>query len=95
MVVNINKKMLEYSSNIYNIIRRNIKKYRKELPEIEIKKLKTRWGSCSPYQNKVTFNLSLIKTPIECVEYVVIHELSHFKEQNHSKKFYKIVESYI
>lgn len=72
-----------------------IKKYRKELPEIEIKKLKTRWGSCSPYQNKVTFNLSLIKTPIECIEYVVIHELSHFKEQNHSKKFYNIVESYI
>lgn len=79
----------------YKICDSLIKKYRDKLPQIEIKKLKTRWGSCSPYQNKVTFNLSLIKTPIECIEYVVIHELAHFREQNHSKKFYKVVEYYI
>lgn len=70
-------------------------KYVKSFPQIEVKKLKTRWGSCMPRRNKVTFNLSLIKTPIECIEYVVVHELAHFKYQNHSKKFYELVEIYI
>lgn len=79
----------------YKLCETLIKKYKNELPKIEIKKLKTRWGSCTPYQNKVTFNLSLVKTPLECIEYVVVHELAHFKEQNHSKKFYNIVEIYI
>lgn len=79
----------------YNVCVNLIKKYQDNVPQIQIKKLKTRWGSCSPYQNKVVFNLSLIKTPIECIEYVVVHELAHFKEQNHSKRFYNIVEKYI
>lgn len=67
----------------------------KNHPQIEVKKLKTRWGSCMPSRNKVTFNLSLIKTPMECIEYVVVHELAHFKYQNHSKNFYNLVEKYI
>lgn len=70
-------------------------KYVKSFPQIEIKKLKTRWGSCMPIKNKVTFNLSLIKTPMKCIEYVVVHELAHFKYQNHSKNFYNLVEFYI
>ena len=37
------------------------------------------------------FNLKLIKAPICCLEYVVLHELSHFKYQNHSKNFYNFV----
>lgn len=79
--------VLEYQSQM--------SKYVKTFPQIEVKKLKTRWGSCIPTKNKVTFNLSLIKTPIECIEYVVVHELAHFKHQNHSKNFYNLVESYI
>lgn len=96
-----NKKYIEkYYENwlkeeCYNICVSLIRKYQNNIPEVQIKKLKTRWGSCSPYQNKVVFNLSLIKTPIKCIEYVVVHELAHFKEQNHSKKFYNIVEKYI
>lgn len=70
-------------------------KYVRSFPQIEIKKLKTRWGSCMPIKNKVTFNLSLIKTPMECIEYVVVHELAHFKYQNHSRNFYNLVEIYV
>lgn len=65
------------------------------LPIVEIRKMKARWGCCFPKQEKVKFNLSLIKTPIECVEYVVLHELSHFKYQNHSKDFYNFIEKYM
>jgi hypothetical protein len=53
--------------------------------------MKSRWGSCLPSNNKVIFNLSLIKTPICCIEYVVLHELAHFKHQNHSKNFYNFI----
>lgn len=72
-----------------------MKRYVKEIPNLEIKKLKSRWGSCTPKKNLVTLNLNLIKTPIECVEYVVVHELAHFKHPNHSKAFYVLVEEFI
>ena len=62
-----------------------------KIPRIEIRQMKTRWGSCLPSNNKVIFNLNLIKTPICCIEYVVLHELSHFKHQNHSKNFYNFI----
>lgn len=82
----------------FNILEKLVEKYQKELkkynikmPKIEIRQMKSRWGSCIPSRNKVVFNLSLIKTPMCCIEYVILHELSHFKHQNHSKNFYNFV----
>lgn len=66
-----------------------------KFPKIEIRKMKRRWGCCFPKMRKVVFNLSLIKTPMECIEYVVLHELSHFKYQNHSKEFYNFIGTYM
>lgn len=54
---------------------------------------KTRWGSCSSKGN-VSLNWRLIAAPNECLDYVVIHELSHLKYQNHSKRFWNLVETY-
>lgn len=68
-----------------------LKKYGIKFPKMEIRQMKNRWGSCFPENNKMVFNLSLIKTPICCIEYVVLHELSHFKYPNHSKSFYNFV----
>lgn len=68
-----------------------LKKYNVKNPKIEIRQMKSRWGSCLTNNNKVIFNLNLIKTPICCIEYVVLHELSHFKYHNHSKGFYNFV----
>ena len=70
-------------------------KYKIKIPEIEIRKMKSRWGSCFCTKNKIVLNLSLIKTPIECIEYVVVHELSHFRYQNHSKNFYDFISIFI
>ena len=72
-----------------------LQKYNIKFPVIEVKKMKTRWGVCYPFKNKIVFNLNLIKTPEECIEYVVLHELAHFKYQNHSKQFYSFVEQFI
>lgn len=91
----LKEQAFEVYKNLVIKYQNQMSKYVKSFPQIEVKKLKTRWGSCMPTRNKVTFNLSLIKTPYECIEYVVVHELAHFKHQNHSKKFYNLVEIYI
>ena len=54
---------------------------------------KTRWGSCSSDGN-MSLNWKLIAAPLECLEYVVIHELAHLRHQNHSKDFWRLVEEY-
>lgn len=60
-------------------------------PAIQIRFMKTRWGSCSK-SGKITLNSELIKAPKSCIRYVIIHEICHFKEYHHSKKFYKLLE---
>lgn len=54
---------------------------------------KTRWGSCSG-KNSINLNWRLVMTPAEVIDYVVIHELAHIKQKNHSVKFWEIVQTY-
>lgn len=59
-------------------------------PELEIRRMKNRWGSCTS-AGKITLNPELIKASRACIEYVVIHELCHLIEGNHSKSFYDLL----
>lgn len=59
---------------------------------ISIREQKTRWGSCSSAGN-LNYNWRLIFAPEKVVDYIVVHELAHRLEMNHSKAFYNIVES--
>lgn len=52
-----------------------------------IRKMKTRWGSCSPSKRSMLFNLDLARMPLSCVEYVVVHEFTHLKERYHNDHF--------
>ena len=61
---------------------------------IAIRDQKTCWGSCSTKKN-LNFNWKLVLMPSSITEYVVVHELAHLFEMNHSKNFWKIVENYI
>ena len=62
----------------------------KHTPTIKLRSMKKQWGSCSP-QGTLSLNPYLIKAPGECVDYVILHELCHLKEHNHSKKFYTLL----
>lgn len=61
---------------------------------ISIRGQKTRWGSCSSKGN-LNYNWKLMLCPERIQDYVVVHELAHRKEMNHSKAFYRIVEEII
>lgn len=60
-------------------------------PNITIRKMTTRWGVCNTRLKRVTLNLELIKKEIDCLDYVIVHELSHFIHANHSKEFWNVV----
>lgn len=64
------------------------------LPTLKIRKMRTRWGVCNTKKHTITLNSELYKYDLECLDYVVIHELSHLIEGNHSKAFWRIVEKY-
>jgi predicted metal-dependent hydrolase len=65
-----------------------LKKYSVSKPNIYIKKMKKRWGSCVAGKNKIYLNIETIRTPSYCIEYVIMHELCHLKHPNHDNNFY-------
>ncbi|MFI3163944.1 MAG: SprT family zinc-dependent metalloprotease [Bacillota bacterium] len=73
----------------------NLQKYGVSYPQIKIRKMKSRWGSCMVNKKIITLNASLIHAPTPCIEYVVLHELCHFVHPNHSKDFYNLVQAFM
>ena len=63
-------------------------------PNLKIRKMKTRWGVCNTRNKNVTLNYDLYRLEIRCLDYVIVHELSHFIFPNHSSSFWKLVSKY-
>jgi predicted metal-dependent hydrolase len=63
-----------------------------DAPPVRLRKMKRTWGSCSA-KGVITLNPRLIKTPPDCIDYVIAHELCHLEEMNHSKAFYALLEN--
>jgi predicted metal-dependent hydrolase len=59
---------------------------------VSINRAKTRFGSCNS-KKRLNFSCNVMRYPIEAIDYVIVHELAHIKELNHSKRFWGIVES--
>ena len=59
------------------------------------KYMTTKWGTCNTSKRKIWLNLQLAKKPIECLEYVILHELAHLKVKNHGPDFVAILDLYM
>lgn len=62
----------------------------REKPPLRLLSMQTQWGSCSP-AGRITLNPHLVKAPSECIDYVLLHELCHLAEHNHSERFYRLL----
>lgn len=87
---------LFYKAEVERIFRSEVeiaKKCFSNLPEFALKfrSMITRWGVCNPGKKTVTLNTELLKKDIDLLDYVIIHELCHFFEANHSKNFWHLV----
>lgn len=86
----LKKYIKEYFQNEIDLIKNdfeNIPSFR-----LRIRKMTTRWGVCNRKDNIVTLNSELVKRTREELDYVIVHELCHFYEGNHSKRFWEHVE---
>jgi predicted metal-dependent hydrolase len=66
-----------------------------EVADWGVKRMKTKWGSCNPASRRVWFNLELAKKPVQCLEYIVVHELVHLLERHHNERFAALVEAHV
>lgn len=70
-------------------------KYGVAFPELRYRNMVSRWGSCQPKRGVLTFNYLLIEAPVSCIEYVVVHEFTHFLCPSHSKEFYTLLSTFM
>lgn len=77
------------------LIEKWCKRMQIEMPSFEVKSMPKRWGSCSKEKKNILFNLELAKKPIECIDYVVVHEMIHLVERNHTDRFYRLLNTYL
>lgn len=88
-----------YNKNAEKVFIDSIKKWEKVLNikvnTVTIRAMKTRWGSCNSRLKKINLNLELIKKDMDCIDYVVLHEIAHIVHPNHSEDFWKYVEKYM
>jgi hypothetical protein len=66
-----------------------------EATEWRIKKMKTKWGACSVNDRRIWLNLELAKKPVQCLEYIIVHELVHLLERKHNDKFFVLMNEYL
>jgi len=64
-----------------------------KIPPTTVRHMRKQWGSCSS-SGRISLNWNLVKAPLDCIDYVITHELCHLREHNHSKKFYALQDRY-
>lgn len=61
----------------------------------QIRKMKTKWGSCNIEKRLITINLELAKKYLHCIEYIVVHEMVHLLERNHNERFVAYMDQFL
>jgi predicted metal-dependent hydrolase len=88
-----------YRSELKKIAPQLIEKWEKKIgvkaEAYGIKKMRTRWGTCNPKAKRIWLNLELAKKPVECIEYIVVHELVHLIEARHNETFRRLMNEHM
>lgn len=88
-----------YRIQLKELIPQLIKKYEKvmgvSVNEFAVKKMKTKWGTCNREAKRIWLNLELAKKPLQCIEYIVVHEMVHLLERNHNDKFIMLMNLFL
>ena len=88
-----------YRQQLRDLIPPLLKKWEKALgvraAEWGIRKMKTKWGSCNSAARRIWLNLELAKKPVQCLEYVIAHELAHLIERHHNDRFIAILDKHL
>lgn len=63
--------------------------------QVFVQKMKTKWGSCNPGAGNVRLNTDLAKKPMQCLEYIVAHELTHLLERHHNDRFTALMDAHM
>ncbi len=66
-----------------------------ERPAWRLKRMKTKWGTCQPDKQVIWLNTELARKPHDCLEYIVVHEMIHLLERNHTERFYELQERFL
>lgn len=85
----------ELKKQIPDIIEKWEKKLDLKVNDWQVKQMKTKWGSCNIEKKRIWLNLELAKKPERCLEYIIVHELIHFKERHHNERFLYYIETYL
>jgi predicted metal-dependent hydrolase len=86
------EKATDYLARRLSAVAGNISWLKRE-PPLKLSAMKKQWGSCSP-SGSIHLNPWLIRAPSECIDYVLIHEICHLREHNHSRRFYQLLEEH-
>ncbi|MFV0225824.1 M48 family metallopeptidase [Empedobacter falsenii] len=98
--------VMQLQANLYAFYRKELRKYLQDRivyfsalmninpPSFKIRIMKTKWGSCATDQQRIWFNIELAKKPLDCIDYIVVHELVHLLERHHNKRFIFLMDQY-
>ncbi|MCD6163569.1 MAG: M48 family metallopeptidase [candidate division Zixibacteria bacterium] len=71
------------------------KKLKVQVHEFRIKKMRTKWGTCNREAKRIWLNLELAKKPVECLEYIIVHEMVHLLERTHNERFISLMNKFM
>ncbi|MCC5847125.1 MAG: M48 family metallopeptidase [Verrucomicrobia bacterium] len=85
-----------YRSQLHEKVPANIQtwepKLHVNLARVQVRRMKTRWGSCTPAKGSILLNTELAKKPVACLEYILVHEMIHLLEPTHNERFRTLMD---